>query len=75
MGFQRRTPSDVNPKIVADTIVKVVATEHGQRPFRVHVDPCDDGCEVVNQVADRIRNCFLKEMGLGELLTVKMQGS
>lgn len=40
----------------------------GKRPFRVHVDPANDGAEVVNGVADRVRAELLRNMGLGDLL-------
>jgi hypothetical protein len=37
----------------------------GKRPFRVHVDPANDGAEVVNGVADRVRTELLRNIGLG----------
>ncbi len=43
---------------VAKAIVKVVDVLFGTRPFRVHIDPADDGSEVVNAAADRIRKEF-----------------
>ena len=36
-------------------VLKVVDTPFGKRPFRVHVDPTQDGAEVVNMVLDRVR--------------------
>jgi hypothetical protein len=45
----------------------------GTRPFRTHIDPAQDGCDVVNTVADRIRAEFLRRVGLGDLLTPRMQ--
>ena len=53
---------------VARAIVTVVDTEKGRRPFRVHVDPSDDGAAVVFAVGDRIRADFLRRIGLGDLL-------
>jgi NAD(P)-dependent dehydrogenase (short-subunit alcohol dehydrogenase family) len=53
---------------VAKAIVTVVGTEKGRRPFRVHVAPSDDGAEVVNAVADRVRREFLRRVGLDDLL-------
>jgi hypothetical protein len=41
---------------------------HGTRPFRVHIDPADDGAAVVNAVADRIRVEFLTRIGLEDVL-------
>ena len=53
---------------VADAIVNVVNTPFGKRPFRVHVDPSQDGAEVVNAVSDRVRAEFLRRIGLSDLL-------
>ncbi|TWB35321.1 hypothetical protein [Nitrospirillum viridazoti] len=41
---------------------------YGQRPFRTHVDPASDGCEVVNGVADRVRAELLRRIGLEDIL-------
>ena len=40
----------------------------GKRPLRTHVDPAQDGCEVVNGVADRVRTEMLRRIGLADLL-------
>ena len=53
---------------VAAAIVRVVATRKGERPFRVHVDPSEDGASVVDAVADRVRAEFLRRVGLADLL-------
>jgi hypothetical protein len=53
---------------VADAIVEVVDSPYGKRPFRVHVDPANDGSEEVSVVADRIRTEFLTRIGLADLL-------
>jgi hypothetical protein len=39
---------------VAEAIVTVVDAPFGKRPFRVHVDPSQDGAEIVHGVADRV---------------------
>ena len=62
-------PPDADPASVARAIVAVVDAPRGQRPFRVHVDPSDDGCAVVNAVADRIRAEFLRRVHLDDVLT------
>ncbi|MFB4280454.1 MULTISPECIES: SDR family NAD(P)-dependent oxidoreductase [unclassified Nonomuraea] len=62
-------PPDADVSLVADAIVQVVGAPHGQRPFRVHVDPADDGSAEVSEVADRIRTRFLTRIGLADLLT------
>jgi NAD(P)-dependent dehydrogenase (short-subunit alcohol dehydrogenase family) len=61
-------PPDADPAEVARAIVRVVDTPAGQRPFRVHVDPADDGAEVVNAVGDRVRTEFYRRIGLDDLL-------
>ncbi|GGA44506.1 SDR family NAD(P)-dependent oxidoreductase [Dyella nitratireducens] len=66
-------PADADPQSVAKAIVDVVNLPFGRRPFRVHVDPASDGCEVVNAVADRIRAEFLRRIQLGDLLSPRGQ--
>jgi len=53
---------------VADAIVKVVDAPFGKRPFRVHIDPTQDGAEVVNAVLDRVRAEMLRRIGFEDLL-------
>src|SRR2546423_6069734 len=48
-----QAPADADVADVAAAIVDVVDMPHGTRPFRVHIDPADDGAAVVNAVADR----------------------
>jgi hypothetical protein len=68
-GIASLEPADADVGMVAEAIVKVVDTPFGKRPFRVHVDPSQDGCEIVNGVADRIRAELLRNIGLPDLLT------
>src|ERR1700730_18131303 len=67
-GFASIVPADADVAAVADAIVKVVDTPFGKRPFRVHIDPTQDGAEVVNMVSDRVRAELLRRIGLGDLL-------
>ena len=67
-GFARTAVPDADVAEVANAIVKVVDMPPGKRPFRVHVDPANDGAEVVDGVADRVRAELLRNMGLGDLL-------
>ena len=67
-GFARTAVPDADVTEVANAIVRVVDTPFGKRPFRVHVDPANDGAEVVNGVADRVRAELLRNIGLGDLL-------
>jgi NAD(P)-dependent dehydrogenase (short-subunit alcohol dehydrogenase family) len=68
-GFTSIVPPEADVSAVAEAIVKVVDTPFGKRPFRVHVDPTQDGAEVVNAVSDRVRAELLRRIGLGDLLT------
>jgi NAD(P)-dependent dehydrogenase (short-subunit alcohol dehydrogenase family) len=68
-GFSSIVPPDADVSAVAEAIARVVDTPFGKRPFRVHVDPTQDGAEVVNMVLDRVRSELLRRIGLGDLLT------
>ncbi|MEV5397758.1 hypothetical protein AB0N26_16395 [Streptomyces cellulosae] len=57
-----------DPGEVARTIVAVVDAPKGERPFRVTIDPADDGSEQVSDVADRIRADFYDRVGFTDLL-------
>jgi NAD(P)-dependent dehydrogenase (short-subunit alcohol dehydrogenase family) len=67
-GLAAIVPPDADARMVADAIVKVVNTPFGRRPFRVHIDPTQDGAEVVNAVLDRVRAELLRRIGLADLL-------
>ncbi|MBS7456909.1 SDR family NAD(P)-dependent oxidoreductase [Coralloluteibacterium stylophorae] len=67
-GLAAAEPPDADVADVARAMVDIVDAPAGRRPFRVHVDPSDDGAAVVNAVADRIRTEFLRRVGLGDLL-------
>jgi NAD(P)-dependent dehydrogenase (short-subunit alcohol dehydrogenase family) len=67
-GFAAIVPEEADVTAVADAIVKVVDTPFGKRPFRVHVDPTQDGAEVVNMVSDRVRAELLRRIGLADVL-------
>ena len=68
-GFASIVPADADVSAVAEAIVRVVDAPFGKRPFRVHIDPTQDGAEVVNAVSDRVRAELLRRIGLGDLLT------
>ena len=68
-------PDDADPTEVARQIVKVVDTPKGSRPFRVYVDPADDGAEDVFRVGDRVRQWFYQRIGMLDLLTVRSSTS
>jgi NAD(P)-dependent dehydrogenase (short-subunit alcohol dehydrogenase family) len=62
-------PAGADVAEVARAIVDVIGLPHGTRPFRVHVDPTNDGAEVVAAVADRMRVEFYRRAGLTDLLS------
>jgi hypothetical protein len=49
--------------------VNVIDAPFGKRPFRVHIDPSQDGAEIVNGVADRVRAELLRRIGLEDILS------
>jgi NAD(P)-dependent dehydrogenase (short-subunit alcohol dehydrogenase family) len=65
-------PTDADPAEVAREIVRVVDLPFGKRPFRVHVDPSQDGAEIVNAVADRMRQELYRNIGLADLLSPRV---
>jgi NAD(P)-dependent dehydrogenase (short-subunit alcohol dehydrogenase family) len=74
-GFASIVPPDADVSAVADAIVKVVDAPFGKRPFRVHIDPTQDGAEVVNIVSDRVRAELLRRIGLGDVLIPRVLAS
>jgi NAD(P)-dependent dehydrogenase (short-subunit alcohol dehydrogenase family) len=73
-GLASLEPADADASTVADAIVKVVDTPFGKRPFRVHIDPSQDGAEIVNGVADRVRAEMLRRIGIEDLLSPRVNG-
>lgn len=73
-GFASTAPENADVGEVAKAIVRVVDLPFGTRPFRIHIDPAQDGAEIVNAVADRVRAELLRNMGLADLLKPIGQG-
>jgi NAD(P)-dependent dehydrogenase (short-subunit alcohol dehydrogenase family) len=67
-AFAAIVPETADARAVAEAIVKVVDAPFGKRPFRVHIDPTQDGAEVAFGVIDRVRAEMLHRVGLDELL-------
>jgi NAD(P)-dependent dehydrogenase (short-subunit alcohol dehydrogenase family) len=67
-AFAAIVPEDADVGAVAEAIVKVVDAPFGKRPFRVHIDPTQDGAEVAFGVIDRVRTEMLYRVRLDELL-------
>ncbi|NLS15286.1 SDR family oxidoreductase [Rhizobium sp. P40RR-XXII] len=73
-GLASLEPADADAASVATTIVEVVDMPFGTRPFRTHIDPSEDGAEIVNGVADRVRAELFRRIGLEDLLKPHIQG-
>ena len=73
-AFSAIVPPEADAGSVADAIVKVVDMPFGQRPFRVHIDPTQDGAEVAFAVIDRVRNEMLHRVGFSDLLHPRANG-
>ncbi len=73
-GLASLEPADADPEEVARAIVDVVGKPFGERPFRVHIDPSQDGAEIVNGVADRVRAELFYRVGLEDLLKPSVIG-
>lgn len=67
-------PPDADPTEVARQIVRVVGLPKGHRPFRVHIDPANDGGETIDNVGDTNRRDFFARIGLTDLLTPALTG-
>ena len=73
-AFSAIVPADADAALVADAIVEVVDTPFGQRPFRVHIDPTQDGADVAFGVIDRVRSEMLHRVGFSDLLHPRNNG-
>jgi NAD(P)-dependent dehydrogenase (short-subunit alcohol dehydrogenase family) len=67
-AFAAIVPADADASSVADAIVDVVDAPFGKRPFRVHIDPTQDGADVAFAVIDRVRTEMLHRVGFADLL-------
>ncbi|MGX9394149.1 SDR family oxidoreductase (plasmid) [Nitrobacteraceae bacterium UC4446_H13] len=67
-AFAEIVPDDADPALVAEMITEVVDTPCGERPFRIHYDPTEDGANIGFSVLDRLRAEMLHRVGLSDLL-------
>src|SRR5271155_678155 len=72
-GLASLEPADADVGAVAEAIARVVDMPFGKRPFRTHVDPSQDGAEIVNGVADRVRAEMYRRIGLADLLSPRLK--
>jgi NAD(P)-dependent dehydrogenase (short-subunit alcohol dehydrogenase family) len=73
-AFSAIVPPEADAASVADAIVNVVDAPFGQRPFRVHIDPTQDGADVAFAVIDRVRSEMLHRVGFSDLLRPRANG-
>jgi NAD(P)-dependent dehydrogenase (short-subunit alcohol dehydrogenase family) len=71
-GLALLEPADADVGAVAAAIVAIVDMPFGKRPFRAHIDPSQDGAEIVNGVADRVRAELFRRIGLQDLLSPRV---
>lgn len=71
-AFAEIVPEDADVALVAEAIVAIVDAPRGRRPFRVHVDPTQDGADVGFTVTDRLRAEMLHRVGLSDLLAARI---
>jgi NAD(P)-dependent dehydrogenase (short-subunit alcohol dehydrogenase family) len=73
-GLALLEPADADVGAVAEAVVQIVDMPFGKRPFRAHIDPSQDGAEIVNGVADRVRAELFRRIGLQDLLSPRVVG-
>ncbi|GLU34992.1 SDR family oxidoreductase [Trinickia caryophylli] len=67
-AFAAIVPADADAGLVAEAVAQVIDAPFGKRPFRVHIDPTEDGASVGFAVLDRLRAEMLHRVGLSDLL-------
>lgn len=67
-AFAAIVPPDADASAVAKAIVDVIDVPFGRRPFRIHIDPTEDGANVGFAVLDRLRAEMLHRVGLADVL-------
>lgn len=67
-ALEATVPDDADPAGVAAAVRDLVNAPFGTRPFRIHVDPANDGVSVSYAVIDRVREQFLHRIGFAGLL-------
>ncbi|KAF2095763.1 short-chain alcohol dehydrogenase [Rhizodiscina lignyota] len=71
-GLASLEPEDASVQDVAGAIVDVVGLPRGQRPYRVFIDPSQDGSEIVSGMRDRVRRELYWRIGKESLLKTKL---
>lgn len=68
-GLGALEPPNADVNEVVRAIARIVAMPFGKRPFRTHIDFCDDGSTEVNGASDYMRRDLFRRIGLVEFLT------
>jgi hypothetical protein len=66
-------PKNASPQLVADAVAKAVNAPRGNKPFRIPVDPFQDGSDEIMALADQKHEEFLKRCGIYELCTLHLR--
>ncbi|KAH8885924.1 short-chain dehydrogenase/reductase SDR [Thozetella sp. PMI_491] len=69
-AFGAFEPKEADIQDVAHEIASVVDSPHGSRPRRVHIDPAEDGAQIVSEVRERLRRDRLRLAGYNYLLDI-----
>jgi len=69
-AFAAIVPDDADVSKVADAIVDLVGAPFGTRPFRVHIDPSQDGADVGFTVMDRLLSYLRPVILVGTILVL-----
>ncbi|THK33645.1 SDR family oxidoreductase [Ensifer sp. MPMI2T] len=72
-GLAALEPEDADAGAVAVAITDIVNVPRGKRPYRVYVDPSQDGAEEVFRVGDRMRREMFHAIGLKDLLSPRIR--
>ena len=72
-GEQLSAEDSPDPQEVADAVLNLVNTPHGQRPFRTVVDPLNGGeaPRAINNTTDQIQRQMFEQMEIQDMLSVK----
>ncbi|KVV46896.1 oxidoreductase [Burkholderia territorii] len=73
-GLAALERADADAGAVATVIAGLVAAPAGKRPYRVFVDPSQDGAEEVFRIGDRIRREMFRNIGVADLLAPRVGG-
>ncbi len=71
-GLAALEPADADAGAVAVAIADIVNAPFGKRPYRVFIDPSQDGAEEVFRVGDRMRREMFQAIGLKDLLAPRI---